>query len=122
MISRVRNRDIVTSVILTVITCGFYGFYWLSELTDDCGDASGDHSISGGMSVLLWLITCGIYSWYWSYQMGKRIRVAQEKRHLPVTDNSTLYLIFSIFKLDIVNWILLQSDLNQLAEFDQQNG
>ena len=113
MISRVRNRDIVTSVILTVITCGFYGFYWLSELTDDCGDASGNHSISGGMSVFLWLIT---------YQMGKRIRVAQEKRHLPVTDNSTLYLILSIFKLDIVNWILLQSDLNQLAEFDQQNG
>lgn len=120
MISRVRSRDIVTSVILTVITCGFYGFYWFSEITDDCADASGNHAISGGMSILLCLITCGIYSWYWSYQMGKRIQVAEEKRHLPATDNSTLYLILSVLKLDLVNWILLQSDLNKLAEFDQE--
>lgn len=113
-----KKRDIVTSVILSVITCGFYGWYWFVVLTDDCADASGDHSMKGTTSFLLWLITCGFYSWYWSYQMGKKMCMAFEKRNLPANDNAVLYLILSIFRLDIVNWILIQNDLNKLAEFD----
>jgi hypothetical protein len=31
------------------------------------------------------------------------------------TDNSVLYLILSIFQLDIVSYIIIQSELNSLA-------
>lgn len=121
MISRVEKRDIVVTIILSVITCGIYGIVWFVLLTDDCAKASGDNSISGVSSILFTLITCGIYYLYWSYQMGKRIAKAQEKRYLPVTDNSILYLILSLFGFSFVSHILIQSELNRLADFDHSN-
>ena len=95
MIERVQKRDILITILLSVVTCGIYGIVWFVMLTDDCGKASGDKSITGVTSILLTLITCGIYYFYWSYQMGKRIAVAQSKRNLPSTDNSVLYLILT---------------------------
>lgn len=120
MISRVEQRDVVVAIILSLVTCGIYGIYWFIKITDDCAKASGDDSITGGVSFLLNIITCGIYGIYWSYQMGKRLETAQEKRNLNSTDNSVLYLILSVLRLDIVNWIIIQSELNKLAQFDNQ--
>ena len=118
MISRVNKREIVTNVILTIITCGIYGIVWFIIITDDCGNASGDRSISGGVAFLLTLITCGLYGLYWAYQMGKRVALAQEKRNLMVTDNSILYLILNLIGFSLITMILIQVDLNKLAEFD----
>ena len=122
MIERVSKRDVLMAILLSVVTCGIYGIVWFCMLTDDCGKASGDKSIKGGTSILLILITCGIYRLYWNYQMGKRIATAQSKRNLPVNDNSTLYLVLALLGLEIVNYVLIQTDLNRLAEFDYPNG
>lgn len=121
MIERVNKRDILTTILLSIVTCGIYGIVWFVMLTDDCGKASGDKSITGITSILFTILTCGIYYYYWSYQMGKRIATAQSKRNLPVTDNSTLYLVLSILGLGIINEVLIQTDLNHMDEFDHQN-
>lgn len=118
MIERVCKRDVLITILLSVVTCGIYGIVWFYWITEDCGKASGDKSITGVASILLTLVTCGIYSFYWNYQMGKRIATAQSKRNLPVNDNSVLYLILSLLGLGIVNYVLIQTDLNRLAEFD----
>lgn len=118
MISRVEKKDIVVNVLLSIVTCGIYSIVWFINLTDDCSKASGDDSMNGVTSFLLTIVTCGIYSWYWSYQMGKRISMAQGKRNLPQQDNSVLYLLISLLKFDFINYILIQSELNKLAEFD----
>lgn len=121
MISRIEKRDIVVTILLSIVTCGIYGIVWFVMLTDDCAKASGDDSIKGGTSILLTLVTCGIYYYYWNYQMGKRIATAQEKRYLTVTDNSVLYLVLAIFGFGFVSHILIQSELNRLADFDHSN-
>lgn len=121
MISRVEKNDIIVCILLSVLTCGIYGIIWFIRLTDDCSKASGDNSMNGLTSFLLTILTCGIYSWYWNYQMGKRIATAQEKRNLPVIDNSAIFLILSLIKFDIISYILIQLELNKLAEFDHQN-
>ena len=121
MIERVSKRDIVVTIILSIVTCGIYGIIWFYWLTEDCGKASGDKSISGASAILLTLVTCGIYSLYWNYQMGKRIATAQSKRNLPVNDNSVLYLVLCLLGFAIVNYVLIQNDLNNLAEFDNPN-
>lgn len=90
-------------------------------ITEDCGKASGDKRINPGSSILFTLLTCGIYMHYWNYQMGKRIALAQEKRNLRVNDKSDIYLILSIFGFGIISEILIQSELNNLAEIDNQN-
>lgn len=47
--------------------------------------------------------------------MGKAMMQAQAKSGLPVNDNSVLYLILQIFGLGIVNYCLIQNDLNTIA-------
>lgn len=118
MIARVKRREVVSSIILSFVTCGIYGLVWFVGLTNDCGDASGDHSISGGMAILLTIVTCGLYMIYWNYKMGKELFDAQRKRNLPATDNSVLYLILGIFGLSLVNYILIQTELNKISDFD----
>ena len=111
-----RERNIAVAIILTIVTCGIYGIYWFIVLTDDARLASGDQQApSGGIAFLLTLITCGIYGIYWAYKMGKTLVMAKQKAKLNAEDNSVLYLILQIFGLGIINYAIMQNELNQLA-------
>lgn len=113
----IKKRDLVTSIILSIVTCGIYAIIWFIGLTDDAKAASNDESMqSGGVAFLLSFITCGIYSIFWAYKMGKAINQARVNRGMPEDDKSTLYLILQIFGLGIVNYALMQNDLNEMAE------
>lgn len=111
-----KKRDIALSVILTLVTCGIYGIYWFVVLTDDIAEASGDRSISGGVAILLTIVTCGIYGYYWAYKMGQNITLAKQNRGIESTgtDMAIVYLLLQIFGLGIVNYCLMQSELNKL--------
>ena len=111
-----KKRDIVVSIILSLVTCGIYSLIWFVGITDDVKLAAEDNQLaSGGMAVLFTIVTCGIYGIYWAYKMGELMKVAQAKRGLPVKDNSILYLILEFLGFGIVNMALIQSDLNQMA-------
>ena len=112
----IKKREVVTAVILLIVTCGIYGIIWFVGLTDDVKTVSEDPEMpSGGKAFLLTLVTCGIYGLYWAYKIGKAMQIAQQKNGLPDKDNSTLYLILEIF-IPIVIYILVQSDLNAIAD------
>lgn len=111
------KRDIATSIILSFITCGIYQIYWFINLTNDSNKASERPTdTSGGTAFLLTLITCGIYGIYWNYKMGQKIYEAGRKYNKQIEDNSVLYLILSLFGLQIVSVALMQSDLNKFAD------
>lgn len=115
----IKNRNIVLCVILSIITCGIYGIYWFIVMTNDVKTAAEDTKIaSGGMAFFLTLITCGIYGIYWAYKMGELTKIAQEKRGADAntSDRAILYLILEIIGLSIVVFILVQNDLNKLAD------
>ena len=66
--------------------------------------------------ILLTIVTCGIYSLFWMYNMGTRIDEAKVKRGMPGGSTGTLYLVLTIFGLAWVAEIMLQIELNKLAE------
>lgn len=111
----IKKREIVVSIILTFITCGIYGIVWFINMTDDVAVVSEDHTISGGKAFLFTILTCGLYSIYWSYLMGKKIYETKTKKGLMASDNSILYLILCILGLGIVNYCLIQNELNEMA-------
>ena len=111
----VKERNVVVCILLTIITCGIYGIIWFVSLTDDARTVSGDTRLSGGKALLFTLITCGIYSFVWAYQMGKALSQARVRTGRPANDNSVLYLVLTIFGLGIVNYCLMQSELNEYA-------
>lgn len=109
------NRNIVVCIILTIITCGIYGIYWMYKLTEEVGGWSGDRSISPGGAVIFSLITCGIYAVYWCYRMGKQIYQAEMNNGMMASDDSVLFVVLSIFGLGIVVYAILQSRINNLT-------
>lgn len=112
----IQKRDIAMAIVLSIITCGIYGIYWFVTITDDVKTAAHDNDFqSGGTAVLLTIITCGIYGIYWAYKMGELVKKAQEENDMPVKDNAILYLILEIFGLGIVNFALIQNELNTIA-------
>lgn len=113
----IQERNIVTCIILSIITCGIYGIYWLICLVNDLNVAADTpNDTSGGMVFLLGLITCGIYTLYWMYKAGEKVQAAQTKRGLPSDSNSgILYLILSLVGFSIVSYCLIQNELNKMA-------
>ncbi len=62
------NRSLLMYILLTLVTCGFYSWYFIYALARDVNAAcSGDGRSTAGLIKLLLLgfITCGIYSWIW---------------------------------------------------------
>ena len=110
-----KKRDIVVSIILSLVTCGIYSLVWFVGITDDVKTVSEDTQMqSGGIALLLTIVTCGIYGIYWAYKMGDLMKTAQTKKNLPVKDNAILYVVLELFGLGIVVQALIQSDLNQM--------
>lgn len=110
-IMQITNRNIVTAIILSIVTCGIYAIYWYYTILNDLYTANNQPS-KAGTDVLLTIITCGIYGFYMAYQMGKMINSAHIQWGLPEKDDSVVYLLLSIFGLGIVNYCLVQTDLN----------
>lgn len=113
------QRNIALCIVLSLVTCGVYGIYWMIKIVDELNEANDDqNATSGTMVFLLSLVTCSIYLWYWMYKAGENVNKAKAARGLPVeSDSSILYMLLTIFGFGIVSWALIQNELNKIAEF-----
>lgn len=111
----IKERNIVTAIILSIITCGIYGIYWFIVLTDDAAKVNEDPNFTGVKAFLFTIITCGIYGIYWYYKMGKEMYEANQKKGIAASDNSLLYVILGIFGLGIIDYCMIQNELNIIA-------
>ncbi|SFR59148.1 DUF4234 domain-containing protein [Anaeromicropila populeti] len=111
----ITQRNIALCIILTLITCGIYGLYWMICLNSDSQIVSKDTGVSGGLLILLSIVTCGIYTIYWMYKLGDRIDMAKASRGVTSANTGVLYLVLTIFGLSIISYCLAQNELNKLA-------
>ena len=113
----IQNRSIALCIVLSIVTCGIYGIYWMVCLVNDLNVASGRPTdTSGGVVFLLSIVTCSIYLLYWFYKAGEKVSEVKQ-RNGEIADSSTgiLYLILCFFGLSIVNYALIQNELNKVA-------
>ena len=112
----IERRNIAVCIVLTLVTCGIYGIYWIVCLTNDVNTVSGDvNGTSGGRVVLLTIVTCGIYGIYWAYKQGEKLDFTKNNRGIPSSNSGVLYLILQIFGFGIIAYALMQNELNKLA-------
>lgn len=112
----IKQRNIALCVVLTIITCGLYGLYWRVVIIDDINYASNEPDTSGVGVLLLSIITCNIFWLYTVYKMGRKLYSSWERKGRSADPNmSILYLLLSIFALDIVTMCLMQNEVNRLA-------
>ena len=110
----VAPRSIPVAVLLTFITCGMYGFYWMAKENDELNELINDPTaMSGAAVVLLTILTGGIYGIFWAYRMGEKIDYLKMNQS---NDTRILYLILSILGLGIVPSILIQDEINKYVK------
>jgi len=108
----VERKNIAMMVILSLITCGIYGIYWFITMTNDVARVNQNPNLSGGKALVFTILTCGIYGIYWNYAMGKNLYEAGLKSGKQVPDNSILFIVLALVGLGIVNYCLIQNELN----------
>ncbi len=106
-----KEKNIIVQIILTLVTCGVYGFFWLASMGDEIAEICPEEYNTRGWTVVLYtLLTCGIYSLIWTYQAGKMLAKVNANK----TDNSVLYIVLSCVGLQLVAWYMVQDELNKL--------
>lgn len=91
------DRSIVMYIILTIITCGIYGFYFIYKLAQDVNEmCKEDGKKTGGLIafILLSYVTCGLYALYWNYQLAKRLQMNAPKYGITVKESGTAILLW----------------------------
>lgn len=113
----IKQKSIVTCIILSIITCGIYGIIWFINIVDDLNTASGDVNGQSGVVVfILSLVTCNIYGLFWAYKAGEKVSIIRQRNGLSSdSNNGILYLILNLFGLSIVTYALVQTELNNVA-------
>lgn len=117
----VKKRNYLMCVLLTILTLGLYGFYWLVQITDTVNElAKPDKKTSGIKSLLFELITCGIYIYFWSWKIGIVLDQERSKAGLPPKNLKLLFLIFSFLAWP-VSMALMQKEINEISGIPEQN-
>lgn len=91
------DRSLVAYILLTLITCGIYGWYFIYALARDVNAVcAGDGKSTAGLVklILLSMITCGFYSFYWYYALGNRLAENAPRYGLQFQENGTTVLLW----------------------------
>ena len=118
--NQVQTKNIGLSVILTLITCGIYGFYWLYCIARDLNELTvsqnQEKGPDAGLVVILSIVTCGIYLIYYFWKAGKMVSSLTYENGTHPSDDSIVLMVLSILQLSIVSYCILQSNINGFAQ------
>lgn len=117
------DRSFVLWVILTIITCGIYNWYFVYCLARDLNimcEHDGEETPGLATFILLSIVTCGIYSYWWYFKVGNRLQDNAPRYGLQFQENGTTILMWQILGLLIgvgpfVAMYILIKNTNALA-------
>lgn len=93
------DRSLLTYILLSIVTCGIYGFYFLYCMARDVNVAcAGDGENTPGLAqlIIFSLLTCGIYSFYWYYKLGNRLADNAPRYGMSFQENGTTVVLWCL--------------------------
>ena len=110
-------RNIVVSLILTILTCGLYDLYWNAKQMKTMNSLLGREELSFWTWFLVSIITCGLFHLYYEYKMGLALVEIQETYDMRVDHNLPIISLFlSIFGFSFVVDAIHQNEINKVYE------
>ena len=94
------DRGLLGWFLLSVITCGIYGLFFIHSLAKDINiacEGDGERTAGLGMFILLSMITCGLYGWIWYYKLGNRLAKNAIRYGMNFQENGTTVLLWMLF-------------------------
>ena len=112
---KIEKRSIGTCVVLSIVTCGIYGIIWCIKMLKEAVQVK-DEKDDGLVEILLGLFLCPVGF----YLAEKKLGEGCAQKGIEHEDRSVLYLVLGFIGLGIVNYILMQGDLNKIADMFPQ--
>ncbi len=107
-----KERNVVTVILLSIVTCGIYALYW-TYVTMDALDKEGQAS---NMPVIAQFLLLFVYVGYilFGINADANINAIKEKKGVATADNKVLWLILGlVFPIALI--ALIQNEINQLV-------
>ncbi|HFU4025079.1 TPA: DUF4234 domain-containing protein [Streptococcus suis] len=101
------------SVVLTVLTLGIYGLFWHIYIIKKVTRLNEPNASVMGEILLNLFIP--FYSIYWFYKANLSIVAYSQSINREIENKSIMYILLSIFGLQIVAIAIMQHDLNTLV-------
>ncbi len=93
------DRSLVAYILLSLVTCGIYGYYFIYTIARDINIAceDDDEETPGlGVYILLSFISCGFYSLYWEYKLANRLAKNGSYFGVEIQENGTTILLWKV--------------------------
>lgn len=125
----IQNRNFVTYLLLSFVTCGIYSIYFMYKLVQDTNTmCDQDEPLPNYFVVLLLtIVTCGIYNYFFLYKFSEKIyNNGNNKYQAAINENGMtmlLWFIIGSFVLGIgyfIGMYLAINNFNKIA--DKYNG
>jgi len=126
------DRSLAAYILLSIITCGIYGYYFIYSVAKDvniaCAD-DGEETAGLGMFILLSIVTCGFYSIYWMYKLGNRLTANAPRYGMSFQENGSTIVLWKVFGLLICcigtyigDYILIKNTNAICDAYNKQHG
>lgn len=93
------DRSLLFYILLCIITCGFYHWYFIYSVARDMNIAcagDGRNTTHFLPWLLLNFITCGIYHWFWMYSLGNRLSYNAPRYGMNFQESGTTILLWML--------------------------
>jgi len=106
-----RQRSIGVSVLLFIVTFGFYGWYWAYKTQEETKQETGE-GLGGVLGLVIWILIGAVSAFVIPSEVGKMF--ARAGKASPVTGWTGLWLMpFGIFIVPAIVWFVkVQGALN----------
>ncbi len=109
-----QNRGIVSVLLLSLVTCGFYAIFVTVAMYVETNRELGMEK-SFGLNLLLAFVTCGIWMIIMLYNTSQNHVTIASQKGITIADNTVLYLILAIF-IQLAAIVLIQNQQNDLID------
>lgn len=107
----IKERNPIVAILLTVVTCGIYGIYWAVCLARESVSVK-DPADSAILEIVLVLFFAPLGF----FLAEKKFAEGCAEKGIEHKDNSILYLVLGLVGLGIVDYVMMQNDLNAIAK------
>lgn len=90
-----KTRNPIVVILLSIVTCGIYMFYWYYTVMEDLNKASGEEKINSVLFLILGIL-CFPVMWYVLYKIDKGLAELSAREGIPYKENFILWLVLSL--------------------------
>ena len=108
---QIEKRNVGTCIILSIVTCGIYAIIWAIKMLKEAVQVK-DPNDQGTVEIILGIVFAPVGF----FMAEKKLAEGCAARGIQHEDRSVLYLVLGLFGLGIVDFAMMQSDLNGIAD------